>query len=160
VGQIERSARDIAATGWATPVVACGSNHALRVRLEAAGVGISLGWVTDMPTLMQACDVVIQNAGGLTCLEALTSGLPVISYRCLPGHGRANAAALEQAGWCTWAHDRRQLAGALEIALTEPSPPLFSQAWSEDSGVLIDRLVQTSAAERLEPGEPPLAVRP
>ena len=144
VGQIEESARDVAATGCATPVIACGSNHALRARLEAAGVGIPLGWVADMPTLMHACDVVVQNAGGLTCLEALASGLPVISYRCLPGHGRANAAALEQAGWCTWAHDRSQLTQAMRAALAQPAPPLFSHPGAEDPGVLIDRLVHPS----------------
>lgn len=107
VGEVEESAEDIAATGLATPVIACGGNHALRARLEASGAGVAMGWVTDMPTLMHACDVVVQNAGGLTCLEALASGLPVISYRCLPGHGRTNAAALQLAGWCPWPHDIR-----------------------------------------------------
>jgi len=145
VGEVEKSADDIAATGLATPVVACGGNHALRARLEASGAGVAMGWVTDMPTLIRACDVVVQNAGGLTCLEALASGLPVISYRCLPGHGRTNAAALEQAGWCPWPHDPRQLAEALAIALARPSPTPLDRTASEDAEILIHRLAHTSA---------------
>jgi processive 1,2-diacylglycerol beta-glucosyltransferase len=144
VGEVEKSAHDIDTTGLATPVIACGGNHALRARLEAAGVGIPLGWVNDMATLMLACDVVIQNAGGLTCLEALSSGLPVISYRCLPGHGRTNAAALEQAGWCPWPLDTRQLAEVLAIALSQPLSTPQDRTAPENAGVVIHRLARTS----------------
>jgi UDP-N-acetylglucosamine:LPS N-acetylglucosamine transferase len=98
VGDVLDSARDIAATGIAVPVTVCGRNESLRARLAARGQGVALGWVDDMPALMHACDVVIQNAGGLTSLEAMACGVPVVSYRCLPGHGTTNAAALDQAG--------------------------------------------------------------
>jgi UDP:flavonoid glycosyltransferase YjiC (YdhE family) len=37
-----------------------------------------------MPSLLRAAEVVVHNAGALSCLEALASGVPVISYRCLP----------------------------------------------------------------------------
>src|SRR5262249_42632248 len=102
VGEILESARDIAATGLATPVVSCGHNDALRPRVMRAGFGHPIGWVTDMPGLVRACDVVVQNAGGLTSLEALATGVPVLTYRCLPGHGRTNAVALQGAGWVPW----------------------------------------------------------
>lgn len=51
-----------------------------------------------MPTLMRAVDVLVENAGGLTCQEALSCGLPVVTYRPIPGHGRVNAAILAEAG--------------------------------------------------------------
>jgi hypothetical protein len=47
----------------------------------------------------------------------------VLSYRCLPGHGRTNAAALEQAGWIPWIREPGELAAALKSALTEQSEP-------------------------------------
>lgn len=113
VGDIADTARDIARTGVATPVVLCGTNEALRHRLTESGDGIALGWIDDMPTLMRAADVVVQNAGGLSSLEALATGLPVITYRCLAGHGRTNAAALAAAGLVPWIRDGDDLAAAL-----------------------------------------------
>jgi UDP-N-acetylglucosamine:LPS N-acetylglucosamine transferase len=120
VGEILESARDIAATGLATPVVACGHNDAMRTRVTRAGVGHPIGWTTDMSGLIRACDVVVQNAGGLTSLEALATGVPVITYRCLPGHGRTNAVALQGAGWVPWVMDEAELPAALKRALTTP----------------------------------------
>ncbi|WP_433179001.1 MGDG synthase family glycosyltransferase [Actinoallomurus sp. CA-150999] len=119
-GDVAATVRDVAASGLVTPVVVCGRNTALREDLARSGVGVPLGWVEDMPALMRACDVVVQNAGGLSSLEALASGLPVISYRCLPGHGRTNAAALEEAGWAPWARRPDELPEALFAALTGP----------------------------------------
>jgi len=113
VGDVAGAARDIAATGLACPVVVCGRNTWLRRRLRRRAGIIALGWVADMPTLVRACSLVVQNAGGLTSLEALTSGVPVLTYRCVPGHGRTNAAALEQAGWAPWVHRRDDLPAAL-----------------------------------------------
>jgi UDP-N-acetylglucosamine:LPS N-acetylglucosamine transferase len=123
VGEAEQSARDIAATGLAVPVVACGHNDRLRERLVATRTGVALGWVDDMPALIGACDVVVQNAGGLSSLEALTAGTAVVSYRCVPGHGRANAYALDQAGLAAWIRDREQLGPMLAEVLNGPRGP-------------------------------------
>lgn len=117
VGEIDEATRDIAATGLATPVVACGHNAALRTRIAKSGTGVPLGWITDMPDLISVCDVVVQNAGGLTSLEALATGVPVITYRCLVGHGRTNADALDRAGWVPWAREPSELPDVLRRAL-------------------------------------------
>jgi UDP-N-acetylglucosamine:LPS N-acetylglucosamine transferase len=117
VGQIARSAVDITATDLATPVVACGRNRTGRARLTAAGIGVPLGWVDDMAKLFRACDVVVQSGGGLSSQEALACGRPVLTYRCLPGHGRANAAALHAAGWARWIRTRTELRPALAGAI-------------------------------------------
>ncbi|GAA1949188.1 MGDG synthase family glycosyltransferase [Kitasatospora viridis] len=121
VGEVEQTAREIAAAGVAVPVTVCGHNTALRDKLTAAGTGIALGWVEDMPALIRASDVVVQNAGGLTSLEAMASGVPVVSYRCLPGHGVTNAAALDEAGLAVWIRDEKKLAPALTEAMTGPA---------------------------------------
>jgi UDP-N-acetylglucosamine:LPS N-acetylglucosamine transferase len=118
VGQVERIAADIAASGVAEPVVVCGRNDALRAKLAQARVGQVFGWVKEMPELMRACDVVVQNAGGLTTYEAMASGLPVLTYRCLPGHGRANAGVLDAVGAVPWVRDQADLPEALNWAIT------------------------------------------
>jgi UDP-N-acetylglucosamine:LPS N-acetylglucosamine transferase len=125
VGEVEQAVRDIAACGVVTPVVACGHNDALRRRLVAAGLGIAVGWTDDMPSLVRACDVMVQNAGGLSSLEAIASGVPVITYRCLPGHGVTNARALADAGWAVWVRSPDGLARALKRAIAgeQPMPP-------------------------------------
>lgn len=130
VGEIEQSARDIAAGGVVTPVVVCGENTALRERLRDLRPGVVLGWVDDMPTLLRACDVVVQNSGGLTFFEAHATGVPVLTYRCLAGHGRTNARSLETAGLARWMHSSEELNAALtritvrrnSNVLTAPAP--------------------------------------
>ncbi|WP_254552345.1 glycosyltransferase [Kitasatospora sp. MMS16-BH015] len=117
VGEVEQTAREIAASGLAVPVTLCGRNSALLARLLRGATGIPLGWVEDMPALLRSADLVVQNAGGLTSLEALASGVPVLSYRCLPGHGITNAAALHEAGLATWVPTPAALPQALRAAL-------------------------------------------
>ncbi|MEC3980562.1 hypothetical protein [Amycolatopsis sp. H20-H5] len=117
VGQVEETVADIVASGQARPVVVCGRNESLRERLRRAGIADVFGWVDVMPELMRACDVVVQNAGGLATSEALETGLPVLTYRCLPGHGRANAAVLAADGTVPWVKAAADLPRALAAAL-------------------------------------------
>ncbi|WP_433191021.1 MGDG synthase family glycosyltransferase [Actinoallomurus sp. CA-150999] len=109
VGSVREAAAEIRDSGIAVPVVVCGYNLALADRLRKDGIEHTYGWVDDMPDLMRACDILVQNAGGLTSLEAFASGLPVASYRCIPGHGHTNAAALEEAGLAAWIRRPDQL---------------------------------------------------
>jgi UDP-N-acetylglucosamine:LPS N-acetylglucosamine transferase len=95
------------------------------------------GWVEDMPGLMRAVDVVVQNAGGLTSSEALATGLPVLTYRCLPGHGRANAAVLDRLGLARWVRDPAALPAALASGAR---PPAGAQP-AEDPIPLLEKLL-------------------
>jgi UDP-N-acetylglucosamine:LPS N-acetylglucosamine transferase len=124
VGQVEQSTAEIAASALAVPVVVCGRNDALRARLTEAGHPHVFGWVDNMAELIRACDVVVQNAGGLSACEALASGVPVLTYRCLPGHGRNNAAVLHAEGTIPWIQSPDDLARALASTpvTDDPSP--------------------------------------
>ncbi|MFE3852714.1 glycosyltransferase [Streptomyces griseorubiginosus] len=113
VGPVRTVARELRDCGAAVPVVVCGRNEALAEQLRADGVDHAFGWVDDMPSLMHAADVLVQNAGGLTSLEAFACGLPVASYRCIPGHGLTNAAALDEAGAAVWIRDPADLKAVL-----------------------------------------------
>ncbi|NMO53724.1 glycosyltransferase [Actinoplanes sp. TBRC 11911] len=118
VGDVAATARDITASGVAVPVVVCGRNERLHRRLDRTSDAIVFGWVDTMPDLLRAADVVVHNAGGLSSAEAMASGVPVISYRCLPGHGVANAAALEDADVSPWPQTVAELTVEVKLAIT------------------------------------------
>jgi processive 1,2-diacylglycerol beta-glucosyltransferase len=103
VGGLDRTAEILAGSGDVLPVVMTGSDTGLQRRLRERGTGIAVGWTDDVLTLMAAADVLVCNAGGLTCQEALAIGLPVVLFHPLPGHGRPGARALEDAGLAAWA---------------------------------------------------------
>jgi UDP-N-acetylglucosamine:LPS N-acetylglucosamine transferase len=115
VGDIEETFVDVLATGRYTPLAVCGRNVALCRRLGARG-GRVVGWTDEMPALMAACDALVQNAGGLTCMEAFAAGLPVVSYRPIAGHGRGNAADMERAGVALYARSPSELGPLLDEA--------------------------------------------
>ncbi|HEX3622179.1 MAG TPA: glycosyltransferase [Acidimicrobiales bacterium] len=104
----------------------CGSDRRLRRRLEQRNLDIVLGWTDRMPVLMAAADVVVENAGGLTSLEAFASGVPVVTYRPIPGHGRDNVKGMLAAGVTTSPVDDAGLLVALD-ALTSPGPTREAQ---------------------------------
>src|SRR5205807_5116202 len=116
VGAIEATFDAIADSGRFTPVVVCGNNPKLRRRLAAKGRGIVLGWTDDMPGLMAAADALVQNAGGLTCMEAFAAGLPVVSFRPIAGHGRQNALEMDRAGVAALTPSVAELAPTLDRA--------------------------------------------
>jgi UDP-N-acetylglucosamine:LPS N-acetylglucosamine transferase/peptidoglycan/xylan/chitin deacetylase (PgdA/CDA1 family) len=112
VGEIEPTVEAVAAAGF-HPITLCGSDSALRRRITDLGVGVALGWTDDMATLMAAANVLVENAGGLSCMEAFAAGLPVVTYRPIAGHGRHNAREMERAGLTVWAKTPDELGEAL-----------------------------------------------
>jgi UDP-N-acetylglucosamine:LPS N-acetylglucosamine transferase len=55
----------------------------------------------------------VHNAGGLSLTEALTAGLPAVTYRPIPGHGIANSQILADAGLAPWPQDEAELVAAI-----------------------------------------------
>ncbi|MEO7350701.1 MAG: galactosyldiacylglycerol synthase [Marmoricola sp.] len=142
IGQLFETARDLAATGLVTPVVLCGTNTRLLAKVERHPSMIGLGWVTDMPRVLQAVDVVVQNSGGMTSLETGAAAVPMITYRCIAGHGETNASALDVAGLASWARDPGQLHRSLLNALH------VRALWSQRSWMatdVVDALFPVSA---------------
>lgn len=129
IGRLRETASEIRDTGRAVPVVVCGRNRRLAARLGDTPGVVALGWREDLPDLVRAADCVVQNAGGFTAWEALAAGTPVVTYRSIPGHGIANAAALEEAGLVPWARDLDQLDDVLDGALA-PARAWATSAWA------------------------------
>ncbi|MFC4052078.1 hypothetical protein ACFOY4_20540 [Actinomadura syzygii] len=111
VGAVVDTARGLAASGRYLPVVLCGRNARLRERIRDAP---ALGWRDDMAELMAGAYAMIDNAAGLTCREAFACGLPVISYRPIPGHGREGAEAMARDGLSFFARSPAELVDALD----------------------------------------------
>ncbi|NMO92130.1 MGDG synthase family glycosyltransferase [Actinomycetospora sp. TBRC 11914] len=116
---------DAALTSPAAHVlVLCGRNADLREQLDARERVTALGWRDDVPALMAAADVLLHNAGGLSVTEALVANLPAVTYHPIPGHGRANATVLAEAGLAPWPETPAGLATVLDgIGSTSPLSP-------------------------------------
>ena len=120
-GHIERTARAVAHDGRFRVLVVTGNNEGLRRRLEAAGCGQVFGWVDDMSRLMVAADVVVENAGGLMAMEAMSVGTPVVSFGPIPGHGRENVVRMDEVGVSRYARTEEELLKVLgRLANDEP----------------------------------------
>ena len=114
VGSAERAAAAIAGrAGW-VPVVVCGRNEELCARMRQIPGAVVLGWVDDMPGLMSAADVLVDNNCGMSAKEALGLGLPVVTFRPLPGHGRDDARAMARLGLTEIVTEDADLAGVLD----------------------------------------------
>lgn len=112
IGDLGGAARCAVGAG-AHAIVVTGENTGLKDRLEEEFAGEEkvriLGWSNDLPTLMAASDCLIQNAGGMTCLEAIEVGLPILMFEPILGHGELNAVVMEQEGAA------RRVRGAAEL---------------------------------------------
>ncbi|MGI6491702.1 MAG: MGDG synthase family glycosyltransferase [Pelotomaculum sp.] len=76
-------------------LVVAGKNKGLYEQLAAIAPHLTntvhlYGFVDNMHQLMAASDLMISKAGGLTCAEALSSGLPMFIVDPLPGHEERN----------------------------------------------------------------------
>jgi processive 1,2-diacylglycerol beta-glucosyltransferase len=121
VGSVVSTVEAIAASGRVHPITVCGRDENLKAALDERGLGTVIGWTSEMPSLMAAADVLVENAGGLTAMEAFAAGLPVVTFQPIPGHGRDNARTMAAAGVNRYAHDIAELHAALD-ELTTPGP--------------------------------------
>jgi len=126
IGDIPATVAPLVADGRFAVVTVCGQDDGLRRRLSEQGGGVVLGWTDRMPELMAAADVLVENAGGLTSLEAFATGVPVVSYRPIPGHGRDNIGSMARAGVTTVPADDAGLVAAVD-RLARPTPERAAQ---------------------------------
>ncbi|WP_213452310.1 wax ester/triacylglycerol synthase domain-containing protein [Rhizomonospora bruguierae] len=130
-GEVEEAVRALAGDGppgiagdpaaGSQVVVVCGRNERLAGRLAALDLPPDrltvLGWADTMPDLLRAADVLVNNAGGATALEAVASGTPVVMYRPIAAHGVANAALMTVCGLAETCHTPAALATTVRAVL-------------------------------------------
>ena len=108
-------------------VAVTGHNDGLCKKLEALQKGFSkteadestsrlavLGFTDEMPQLMQAADVVITTACGVSLAECLECGANILIYHPLPGQEQGNTVFLQQEYGAAAVTDLRQLDDYLE----------------------------------------------
>ncbi|MCU1599527.1 MAG: monogalactosyldiacylglycerol synthase [Frankiales bacterium] len=129
VGNIGDTARAIRDAGVGVPVVLCGRNEDLLKELDNEAGIIGLGWTKEVRRLLAASDVMIHNAGGLSCLEGFAIGVPVIGYACLPGHGHRNSLAMKNAGVAADATSEDELIGEIRrLSRTDEGAAMVARA--------------------------------
>ena len=140
----------------ATVMCLCGRNDALRAKVVGEfGAEPRLrvmGFTDRMGDVLAAADVLVHSSAGLTVLEAIIRGCPVVSYGFGYGHVRASNAALERFHLAQVAHKEKDLQPAIEKALEHrPDPdPSFARRPSTASLILAsDRRVKPVPAWRL-----------
>jgi processive 1,2-diacylglycerol beta-glucosyltransferase len=123
MGDVPNVVRSITSSGVGEVVVLCGRNDGLRKQLSTQPGVVALGWRDDVPELMAAADVLVHNAGGLSLTEALTAGLPPVTFRPIPGHGIANSQVLADAGLAPWPKDDAELVEAIRKQAIDRGDP-------------------------------------
>jgi processive 1,2-diacylglycerol beta-glucosyltransferase len=151
MGDVPNVVRSITSSGVGEVVVLCGRNDRLRKQLSAQPGVVALGWRDDVPELMAAADVLVHNAGGLSLTEALTAGLPAVTYRPIPGHGIANSQVLADAGLAPWPKDDAELVEAIRKQAVDRGDPRHV-VLNPDTTALVLRLL-AERGQQVVPGQ-------
>jgi UDP-glucose 4-epimerase len=128
----------------ATVLCLCGRNDKLRQRITKRFPNEPrlkiMGFTDRMGDVLAAGDALVHSSAGLTVLEAIIRGCPVVSYGFGVGHVRASNAALERFGLAQVARKERDLGPAIQRALdSRPEPdPSFARRPSTASLILND----------------------
>ncbi len=134
----------------------CGRNDRLRARVtkrfgDQPRLRV-MGFTDRMGDVLAAVDALVHSSAGLTVLEAIIRGCPIVSYGFGVGHVRASNRALKRFGLAEVAGSESDLAPALARALErrlEPDPT-FAKRPSTASLILSeDRRVVPMPAWRL-----------
>ena len=98
-------------------VCLAGREEAARERLALAFVAeprvTVLGFTDQMSDLLAAADALVHSTGGVTCLEALASGCPIVAYGAPPGHAPLLAREMAALGLVVHARSPEELQIAL-----------------------------------------------
>jgi processive 1,2-diacylglycerol beta-glucosyltransferase len=156
VGDLIGATEAALAVPGATVLCLCGRNEKVRAdvqaRLGAEARLRVIGFTDQMSDVLAASDALIHSTAGLTVLEAIIRGCPVISYGFGYGHVRASNEALERFGLARVASRRSELAPALEAALAQRPEPDGRFALRPQTAALIvsdDRRLQPVPSWRL-----------
>ena len=110
-------------------VVITGRNRKLKEELEAMDWNIPThiyGFVTNMPDLMRAADILVTKAGPGTISEALIANLPIILYHRIPGQEEGNVSYVIDEGAGIWAPDIEDIINTLEDWLNNPEKRMLA----------------------------------
>ena len=107
-------------------LVLCGTNARLQSQIEALGAAHggrlrAMAFTPHVDLLLEAADLVVSKAGGLTCAEALVKHVPLVVYRPTPGQEVGNARFLEAGGAAVHADSLDTVAATVARWLGDPA---------------------------------------
>ena len=114
VGDVAGAVREFASCPRSRAIVClAGRNEHLANRLRRDFAGEPrvhvYGFTDRMPDVLAAADVLVHSTGGVTCLEAMAAGTPVVSYGLPVGHARINTRAMAALDLLLLANDTDEL---------------------------------------------------
>ena len=104
-------------------VIIAGRNQTLQKNLSKKPLQTAheiLGFVENMPDLMNAADIIVTKAGPGTISEAFTAGLPIILYTRMPGQEEGNVDYVVDKGAGIWAPTPAQVVNTLRDWIENP----------------------------------------
>jgi processive 1,2-diacylglycerol beta-glucosyltransferase len=115
-----------------TAIALCGNNTTLQEQVRGLAVArlprhtiMAVGWTDQVPVYMQAADLLVSKAGGVSLAEAAAVGVPVVIFQHLPGQETVNVQFLTQHEAVIAADDPEQLLHAAEeLLFTDRGPVL------------------------------------
>jgi processive 1,2-diacylglycerol beta-glucosyltransferase len=144
VGDIAGAVREFVAVSEVSSIVClAGRNEALAKRLREAFAGVErvqvYGFTDRMPEILAAADVLVHSTGGVTCLEAMAAGTPVVSYGLPVGHARVNTRAMAALDIVRLANDTSELREHVRAS--------FAEAVEEDASSMTTGTGDAEAAD-------------
>ena len=156
VGDLASAVEASLAVPDALVLALCGRNDKLRARLAKRFPNEPrlrlMGFTDRMGDVLAASNALVHSSAGLTVLEAIIRGCPVVSFGFGYGHVRASNAALERFGLAEVVRKRDDLGAAIERALEKHPEPDGSFARRPSTASLIftdERRIKPLPAWRL-----------
>jgi UDP-N-acetylglucosamine:LPS N-acetylglucosamine transferase len=113
VGDLDGAVEQLSSIEDLTVVCVAGRNDDARARLSERFAGCErvtvLGFTDRMADLLAAADVLVHSTGGVTCLEAMARGCPVVSYGLPVGHAKLNTRRMAEHEFLLLADSPKQL---------------------------------------------------
>jgi processive 1,2-diacylglycerol beta-glucosyltransferase len=120
VGDIGGAVDELTQIPDTTLVCLAGKNDLIREKLGSRFAGNPnvrvLGFTDKMPGLLAAADVLVHSTGGVTCLEAMARGCPVVSYGLPVGHAKINTQAMADLQLVRLANSTDELVGHVQAS--------------------------------------------
>lgn len=124
MGPIEQTAKAIAEANLNIGlIIVTGRNEKLKEKLETCAWKIPTkiyGFVRQMPSFMQAADILVTKAGPGTICEALNAGLPMALYSRLPGQEDGNIDYVCDNGAGVWAPRPENIVASIKKWVENP----------------------------------------
>ena len=97
-------------------VVICGRNIKLQKELEAGSFSIPVevhGFVSNLPEMMSAADVLVTKGGPGSIIEGCLAGLPMVIYDYIPGQEYGNMRLVCDSGFGSYVPDAKAMPSAV-----------------------------------------------